>query len=73
MRDVTMAGRKMPMVSGRFPVSGSTPRETPVANLSLGFPARVTLLLLGMYIILKPYYLLPSGWPQIADFLVVLE
>jgi len=73
MRDVTMAGRKMPMASGRFPVSGSTPRETPVANLSLGFPARVTLLLLGMYIILKPYYLLPSGWPQIADFLVVLE
>lgn len=73
MRNVRMAGPRMPVASVRFPVSGSTPHQTPVANRSLGFSARVTLLLLGMYIILKPYYLLPSGWPQIADFLVVLE
>lgn len=34
--------------------------------------ALLVLLMLGSYIVLKPYYLLPSGLPQIADLLLVI-
>ena len=34
--------------------------------------ALVVLSMLGCYIVLKPYYLLPSGLPQIADLLLVV-
>ena len=30
------------------------------------------LLMLGLYVVLKPYYLLPSGLPQLADMLLAL-
>src|SRR5688572_28051424 len=30
------------------------------------------LLLLGSYVVLKPYYLFPSGLPQVGDMLVVI-
>lgn len=38
----------------------------------LGSAAVVVLLMLGSYMVLKPYYLLPSGLPQIADMLLVI-
>jgi hypothetical protein len=44
-------------------------------QLTVGYPnaaALAILLMLGFYIVLKPYYLLPSGLPQIADMLLIM-
>ena len=57
--------------------------KQPSAEISTGGPAHglaggyaratapVVLLVVGGYIVLKPYYLLPSGLPQIADMILV--
>ena len=46
------------------------PRGLVVGRLSVA--ARIVLLLVGAYVLLKPYYFLPSGLPQIADFILVV-
>lgn len=46
------------------------PRAPAVGQLSTA--ASIVLLLLGAYIVLKPYYLLPSGLPQMGDLLLVV-
>ena len=43
------------------------PAVTPLSSAAV-----VVLLMLGSYIVLKPYYLLPSGLPQIADILLAV-
>jgi len=44
-------------------------------GLDVGYPsatALAVLMMLASYIVLKPYYLLPSGLPQVADMILAL-
>ena len=56
--------------SATEPARGSPPTTFDVGHISAA--ALVVLVMLGSYIVLKPYYLLPSGLPQIADLLLVV-
>jgi hypothetical protein len=54
-------------------ITGSTSSQS--QGLSVAYPsaaALAVLLMLGSYIVLKPYYLLPSGLPQIADMILIV-
>ena len=51
------------------PPSRDYGREVALAHS--GIAARVVLLALGLYIVSKPYYLLPSGLPQVADVILM--
>lgn len=53
--EVSIGGRPQGLTVGSYP----------------SVAALVVLLVLASYILLKPYYLLPSGLPQIGDFLLV--
>ncbi len=66
-RTMQLGGTKLP------PVSRSIDDAPSPTAARLDFPAKITLFLLGLYILLKPYYLLPSGSPQVADILLVFE
>jgi hypothetical protein len=55
--------------AGNVTSTGVRPQGLAVRQPSAA--ALIVLLMLGGYVLLKPYYLLPSGMPQIADMLLI--
>lgn len=50
----------------------STGRRSQGLTVGYSPSAVVVLLMLGAYVLLKPYYFLPSGLPQIADLMLIV-
>ena len=56
--------------SAMEPASGSRPIARDAGHVSAA--ALIVLFMLGCYVVLKPYYILPSGLPQVADLLLIV-